>query len=193
MGAERIHELESEIMERAQELHRLRRESPDEPVQDYALVDRDGSEVRLSSLFGDREDLLLVHNMGRSCPYCTLWADSLDGVLPHLEDRAAFVVVSPDTPREQAEFAASRGWRFRMVSDRDRAFTRAMGFWTGHEGREGPMPGFSTFRRNADGSVVRVASGFFGPGDLYLGLWHLIANLHGGAGTWGPKFTYGDA
>jgi len=193
MGTDRIEQLENEIMERAQELHRLRRESPEEAVRDYSLVGRDGSEVTLSSLFGGRDDLLLVHNMGRSCPYCTLWADSFNGVLPHLEDRAAFAVVSPDPPAEQAEFAASRGWRFRMVSDRERAFTRAMGFWSAHEGREGPMPGFSTFRKKPDGTIARVASGFFGPGDLYLGLWHLIANLHGGAGDWGPKLRYGDA
>ena len=69
---------------------------------------------------------------GRGCVYCTMWADGFNGVVPHLEDRAAFVVVSPDEPHVQAEFAASRGWRFRMVAARS-DFTGDMGY------EEGPV------------------------------------------------------
>ena len=39
--------------------------------------------------------------MGRGCSYCTLWADGFNGLRHHFEDRAAFVVVSPDTPEQQ--------------------------------------------------------------------------------------------
>src|SRR6516164_9513796 len=60
--------------------------------------------------------------MGASCPYCTLWADGFNGLLPHIENRAAFVVASPDDPQAQEKFKASRGWRFPMVSHRDSTF-----------------------------------------------------------------------
>src|SRR3954452_5960110 len=89
-----------------------RRRSP-EPVPDFELIDGDGS-VHLSQLFAGHDDLLVVHNMGRGCAYCTLWADGFNGLLDHLQDRAAVVVASPDDPATQAAFAASRGWRFRM-------------------------------------------------------------------------------
>ena len=51
----------------------------------------EGREATLSSLFGDRGGLIVVHNMGRDCSYCTMWADGFTGLLPHLESRAAFV------------------------------------------------------------------------------------------------------
>jgi predicted dithiol-disulfide oxidoreductase (DUF899 family) len=32
--------------------------------------------VRLSELFAGKADLILIHNMGTTCPNCTLWADA---------------------------------------------------------------------------------------------------------------------
>jgi len=37
-----------------------------------------------------------------------MWADGLTGLLHHIENRAAFVVISPDRPDVQKEFASSR-------------------------------------------------------------------------------------
>jgi len=188
----RIAELGREIMEKAQELHRLRLQQPPEAVEDFVLAGPDGDALRLSDLFGDRKDLIVVHNMGAGCPYCTLWADSFNGLRAYFEDRTAFVVVSPDEPERQKGFAESRGWKFRMASDRDLRFTKAMGFWGSYgegAGGEGPWPGFSTFRKGEDGSVERVASDFFGPGDLYLGLWHMFSVLDRGVDGWQPAFN----
>ena len=144
----RIQELGKEVMEKTQELHKLRLQLPPTEVEDYRFEGPEG-EARLSDLFGDNKDLILIHNMGSDCPYCTLWADSLNGLLAYYEDRAAFVVISPDEPARQAEFAASRGWKFRMFSDKERRFTREMGFWGSYgegAGGDGPWPGFSTGR-----------------------------------------------
>ena len=80
-----------------------------EQVQDYVLKDWNNKNVKLSSLFGKNQDLILVHNMGTRCPYCTMWADGFNGVIDHLQDRTSFVVVSPDSPEVQKEFASSRG------------------------------------------------------------------------------------
>ena len=136
--------------------------------------------VSLSSLFGDKDDLIVVHNMGRGCAYCTMWADGFNGVVAHLEDRAAFVVISPDEPEVQAEFAESRGWRFRMASAAGSDFTRDLGF----EPEPGSyMPGFSVFHRQPDGTIVRTGRDFFGPGDDYCAPWRMFDLLNGGDET----------
>ena len=54
-------------------------------VQDYEFTNTEGK-VRLSELFGQHEDLILIHNMGVSCSYCTLWADGYNGIHPPFGD-----------------------------------------------------------------------------------------------------------
>jgi predicted dithiol-disulfide oxidoreductase (DUF899 family) len=168
-------------------LAELQRQMPPEPVPDYELVGSDGSPVRLYELFGESDDLIVVHNMGRGCAYCTLWADGFNGVYEHLASRAPFVVSSPDAPEVQTAFAAERGWRFPMVSTAQSTFTHDMGYYV--EG-EGYWPGYSVFRRAEDGSVTRVAKDFFGPGDLYCSVYHLFARLPDGGEGWRPRLRY---
>ncbi|MGH2533596.1 MAG: DUF899 family protein [Thermomicrobiales bacterium] len=181
-----IDELSRQITELKTRLSAARRRRPAEPVDDYELRDRDGTTVHLSDLFGDKDDLIVVHNMGRGCTYCTMWADGLNGVVPHLADRAAFVVVSPDDPATQAAFADERGWRFCMLSSQGSTFTKDIGFQTD----DGYWPGFSTFRRHPDGSIARVGRDFFGPGDDYCAPWRIFDLLSGGAGAWEPQYSY---
>jgi predicted dithiol-disulfide oxidoreductase (DUF899 family) len=182
-----IDELSRQIEGLKAKLSEARRRRPKETVGNHTLLGTDGVPVSLSALFGEKDDLIVVHNMGRGCAYCTMWADGFNGVVTHLEDRAAFVVVSPDEPAVQAEFAESRGWRFPMVSAAGSGFTHAMGF----EDKPGDyMPGFSVFRRLPDGSIVRTGRDFFGPGDDYCSPWRLFDLLDGGVGEWGPKYRY---
>ena len=61
------------------EMRNLQAEVEPEVVQDYVLDGWDGP-VRLSELFGDKRDLILIHNMGKGCPSCTMWADGFNGV-----------------------------------------------------------------------------------------------------------------
>lgn len=158
-----------------------------EEVKDSSLTDSDGRKVALSDLFGKKEDLILIHNMGRSCPYCTMWADGFNGVLDHLEDRAAFVVVSPDAPPVQKQFAKSRDWRFKMVSSKGTAFSKGMGF---ENKQGGPEPGVSVFHKDRRGRIFRVAKDEFGPGDRYCIVWHFFGLLPDGSKGWEPKFRY---
>lgn len=153
-------------------------------VEDYTLASLDGG-VRLSTLFGDKNHLFVIHNMGAACRYCTLWADGFNGILPHLEDRAAFVVCSPDTPEQQKRFAESRGWRFRMLSHQGTTFAEDMGYHS----EDGWMPGVSVFAKK-DGRIVRVSDTGFGPGDDFCALWHFFDLIPEGAGDWGPKYKY---
>ena len=159
---------------------------PPEPVSDYTFQTLDGK-VRLSDLFGDAADLFVVHNMGRSCRWCTLWADGLAGLYPHLSSRAPFVLSSPDSPRVQAEFAASRRWPFRMVSVQGSSFPKDMGYM---DADGDPGPGVSVFHRLPSGQMVRTGHDRFGPGDDYCALWPLFDLLKGGVGDWEPQYRY---
>ena len=186
MNAE-IERLEAEIGELTKRLGEARRRAGAEPVRDYELRGLDGRAVRLSELFAGREDLLVVHNMGRRCAYCTLWADGFVSLLPHLENRCAFVLSSADEPEVAREFATSRGWGFPVVSAAGSGFARAMGF-ASEQGD--PWPGVSAFHRRADGSIVRTGRASFGPGDPFCAAWHFFDLLAGGAKGWSPKFHY---
>jgi predicted dithiol-disulfide oxidoreductase (DUF899 family) len=157
-----------------------------EPVEDYELQGQAGP-VRLSQLFGDKGELIAIHNMGASCPYCTLWADGFNGVYPHLADRAAFVVTSPDRPEQQATFAAGRGWRFPMVSHAGTSFAADMGY---RAESGGWRPGISVFRREGDG-MVRVSDAALGPGDDFCPVWHMLDLLPEGPAGWQPRYSYG--
>ena len=91
---EQIETLEREIEERRQELSGLRQSAPRLVVDDYELASAGGASVRLSELFGGHRDLIVIHNMGSACSYCTLWADGFNGIYEHARQRAGFVVVA---------------------------------------------------------------------------------------------------
>ncbi len=139
------------------------RQSAAAAAGDYEFADGNGA-VALAELFGDKDELVVVHNMGASCPYCTMWADGYSGVTSYIEERAAFVVASPDAPDAQKAFAKEHGWKFRMVSSQGNSFFGDMGF---EDGDGNPFPGVSTFRKRGDGSVEHLASAAFGPGDKF--------------------------
>lgn len=180
--AESIDDLTRRIQELKEALSEARREQAPEPIADHELRGEDGAPVRLSELFGDRDDLLLIHNMGTGCDYCTMWADGLNGMLPYLEDRSSVVLVSPDEPATQRAFADERGWRFRLASAAGTSFIDDLGF----EVDGGAQPGVSALHRQPDGAIVRTGRDVFGPGDDYCPPWRLFDLLHGGPGDWGP-------
>jgi len=156
-----------------------------EPVHDYEFATTEGTR-HLSQLFGGKHELFVIHNMGRTCPQCTMWADGFNGIYPHIADRAAFVVSSPDPPAVQAEFATSRGWRFPMVSHAGISFATDMGY---RSATGGWLPGVSAFRREHD-RILRVSDTGFEPSDDFCTIWHLFELLPEGAAGWQPKFSY---
>jgi len=181
----KIARLETALTAKHEHLAELKRRLPPEEVKDYQLRGPEGF-VPLSRLFHGKKDLIVVHNMGRQCRFCTMWADGFNGLLPHLADRAGFAVVSPDAVGVQQKFAASRGWKFPFYSGKGTSFIKDMGFLpTPSE----PMPGVSTFRRRG-AKIFRVAQAHFGPFDSFCPSWHFFALLFGGAGDWAPKFRY---
>lgn len=176
-----------ELLRLRKRIAELRTSMPAEEVKNYALKTGDGEAVKLYDLFGDKNDLILIHNMGKSCPYCVLWADGFNGVYQHLENRAGFALVSPDAPDVVKAFADSRGWKFRTLSNDGGEFTGDMGY---QDDKGNPHPGISTFHRDSDGKVTRVAHSPFGPGDDFCAVWHMFDMLKDGTNKWAPKYEY---
>ncbi len=170
-------------------LAEARRDIAPEPVQDATLaMAGSGAPVRLSQLFGDKPDLILIHNMGRRCSYCTLWADGFAGVYRHLASRCSFVLCSPDDPGVAGAFASSRQWPFPVVSLAGSSFGRDMGF---QKPDGGVTPGASAYAKGPGGSIVRAGyAPEFGPGDDFCAVWHLLGLLKDGAAGWEPKYHY---
>jgi predicted dithiol-disulfide oxidoreductase (DUF899 family) len=173
-----------QIADIRQQLRKVQAEIEPQEVADYEFQ-RPADKASLSQLFGDHNDLMLVHNMGSSCPACTLWADGYNGIHQHVTTRAAFVVSSPDPPEVQQKFAASRGWVFPMVSHIGTTFAQDMGY----RSSTGWRPGMSVFRRDGQ-KIVRVSDVSWSPGYDFCTLWHFFDLLPEGAAGWRPKLTY---
>jgi predicted dithiol-disulfide oxidoreductase (DUF899 family) len=182
-----IDQLEYQIQDMKRRIAELRRLRSPERVADCRFLDGTGRERPLSSLFDGKKRLILIHNMGHGCAYCTMWADGFTGLLPHLESRAAFVLTSPDPPEVLGDFARSRGWTFPVVSTAGRTFADDMGFV---DPAEGLMPGVSAFERDGEGTIYRVGRAEFGPGDVFCAVWHFFELFPGGADGWEPQFSY---
>lgn len=170
------------------EMRALQAEVEPQAVEDYELSGW-GGPVRLSQLFSDKPNLIVIHNMGRACSSCTMWADGFNGVYDHLASRAAFVVSSPDPVEVQKAFAAGRGWRFPMVSHADTSFALDMGYRRPDAGHGGYSPGVSAFRKEGD-RILRLSDTELGPMDDFCVYYHLMEMLPGGDAGFTPRFSY---
>ena len=158
--------------------------APASPVEDYNVSLPDGSQVKLSSLFGDFDEMLLIHNMGSGCSYCTLWADGFNAFWPYLKTKCAFVLTSPDPIHKMAQFVGSHGWEFPCVSIDGTSLVKDFGF----DAQWGTWPGVTVVKKNEDGTMTRHAQSYFGPGDNFCAIWHFIDLLPGGKGEWEPNY-----
>ena len=143
-------------------------------VADYALARADGSTVKLSALFGNKSRLVLIHNMGKSCPYCTMWADGFNALWKNVAEKAAFALVNNDAPADQASVAAARGWSFPMASARGTSLFADLGF---ADAKGGWYPGVTTLVRKKNGAIERYAGAPFGPGDKFNSVFSFLELL----------------
>ncbi len=162
--------IQKEIEQNRAKILELRKQLAPEPVADYTFKDRTGKDVKLSDLFDERDELMVIHNMGKKCSYCTLWADGINGFTEQYQNRMPFVLVSPDSPEVQREISSTRGWRFNMVSAAENTFTADLGF---EPKPKMYYPGVSALIRK-DSQIYRVSYDQFGPGDAYCSIWHLF-------------------
>ena len=182
--SEKMNAYRMEMSELRKKVRDLQASIEPQEVENYTFTTTQGG-ISLADLFGDKDTLFVIHNMGAGCPYCTLWADGFSGVYPHLADRASFVVSSPESPEAQEKFKASRNWTFPMVSAEGTSFAEDMGY-TGEHGFE---PGVSVFKKDGD-RVLRVSDTSFGPGDDFCAVWHFLYMIPEGPDGWQPKYKY---
>jgi predicted dithiol-disulfide oxidoreductase (DUF899 family) len=138
---------EKEHTRMGDELARQRRELPWVKVEkEYRFESDDGTRT-LAELFVGRSQLLVYHFMfGPSyeagCPTCSSSADTVNGVLPHLNARDVTMVYVSRAPLEKLRAYKRRmGWRFTWVSSADSDFNFDFGMSrTDEQTREGIKP-----------------------------------------------------
>lgn len=184
MASTEIAALEQEIFELTIKLNELRKGNTGDLVRNYTF-DTLAGETSLLEMFGDSDKLLVIHNMGQACRYCTLWGDGFNGFLPHLESAMSVVLVSKDAPDVQRQFANSRQWRFRLASHGGGDYIREQTVMEGSDN----MPGVVVYERDGD-KIVRKNSGIFGPGDTYCAMWNLLGLAGLGEAEWTPQYAY---
>lgn len=183
-NSEEIADLEMEIYELTMKLNTLRSAESGREVKNYRFMTQAG-ETSLLELFGASDTLLVIHNMGQGCRYCTLWGDGFNGFLPHLESAMSVVLVSKDEPELQRQFANSRGWRFRLASHGGGEYMTEQSVQEG----AGNMPGAVVYSRNGT-TVRRKNAVIFGPGDRFCSAWNLLALAGLDEEKWTPQFAY---
>jgi predicted dithiol-disulfide oxidoreductase (DUF899 family) len=169
------------LMERLAKLQQSNRRNE---VNNYSFSTIEG-EINLLDLFGEKDKLLLIHNMGQGCRYCTLWADGFNGFLPHLESTISVVLASKDAPQLQRKFANSRGWRFRLASHGGGEYIQEQSVMKDSNN----MPGAVVYERDGD-KIYRKNDCVFGPGDIYCSMWSLLGLAGLNETSWTPQFSY---
>ena len=179
-----IQQLETEILQKINQLAELRKAAASVPVKNYEFQTIDGT-TSLRDLFAGKSTLFAIHNMGQGCRYCTLWADGLNGFLPHLESEFAVALLSKDPPEVQRAFANSRGWRFRMASHGGGEYIREQSVAEGEDN----APGLVCYQRKGD-QICKLNATNFGPGDLFCSVWHILSLAGIGEDHWTPQYSY---
>ena len=153
-------------------------------VFDYRLTDSQGRPRRLSALFGTHQTLILIHNMGSSCRYCSLWADGFNGLAKQFATLTAVVLSNHDSPAHQRAVARKRGWILPLVSVAGTSLTKDLGFG---DDAQHAQPGASILSKDAEGVITRINRVRFGPGDNYCIMWDLMDLLpEAEPGRWQP-------
>ncbi len=181
---QQIHELEMKLYEQTLALNELRKQASATEVPNYEFATQAGH-TTLLDLFADNDKLLVIHNMGEACRYCTLWGDGFNGLIDHLESAMSVVLVSKDDPATQRKFANSRGWQFRLASHGGGKYIIEQSAQQGSAN----MPGAVVYEREGD-KILRRGASVFGPGDLYSPMWNLLGLAGMTEADWTPQFRY---
>jgi len=131
-----------------------RRALPWVRLEQTYVFETDTGEATLPELFGNHSQLIVYHFMfgpewDEGCVSCSFWADSFNGIEPHLNERdIAFVVVSRAPMSKIAPFKQRMGWSFNWVSSHGTSFNADfhVSFGSDHKPEE---PVFYNFREDA--------------------------------------------
>lgn len=110
------------------EISQERQELPWVKLDENYVFETETGKVSLAELFGDKSQLIVYHFMfgpewAEGCKSCSFWADSFNGLEPHLNGRdIAFVAVSRAPMSSLMPFKKRMGWSFNWVSSHSNCF-----------------------------------------------------------------------
>lgn len=110
------------------EISQQRRALPWVKLDENYVFETETGKVSLAELFGDKSQLIVYHFMfgpewAEGCKSCSFWADSFNGLEPHLNGRdIAFVAVSRAPMSSLMPFKKRMGWSFNWVSSHSNSF-----------------------------------------------------------------------
>jgi predicted dithiol-disulfide oxidoreductase (DUF899 family) len=113
---------EKEFTHLRDQLSAQRRALPWVRIEKEYVFDGPNGRETLAQLFGRRQQLVVYHFMfapewETGCRMCSFWADSFNGVIPHLEQRdVTFVAISRAPLAKLQAFAKRMGWTFKWLS-----------------------------------------------------------------------------
>jgi predicted dithiol-disulfide oxidoreductase (DUF899 family) len=170
---------EKEFLRLRDQLSHERRELPWERVEKQYAFDGSAGTETLADLFAGRHQLIVYHFMfapdwDAGCRGCSFWADSYNGIVPHLNQRdVTFAAVSRAPLSKLLSFAARMGWSFKWVSAAntdfnydyqvsfkpdDLAHGTAVYNYARYEESMTDKPGFSVFFRDERGDIFHTYS-----------------------------------
>ena len=121
---------EKELTRLRDRLSQERRDLPWERVDKAYIFDGPDGKETLADLFAGRSQLVVYHFMFHpdweaGCPSCSLFADSFNGIVVHLEQRGVtFVAVSRASFSKLDAYRTRMGWSFKWVSSAGSDFNR---------------------------------------------------------------------
>jgi predicted dithiol-disulfide oxidoreductase (DUF899 family) len=180
-------------------------EVPEDYVFDEQGEDGTVRQVRLSELFAEGKDTLIVYSymygpqMPRPCVACTSILDALDGEAPHVTQRVNLVAVAKSPIERIRQFTDDRGWRnLRLLSSAGNTYNRD---YQGELPDGSQMPALNVFVRR-DGRIHHFycTELLFAPADpgqderhvdSIWPLWSLFDLTPEGRGEkWYPRLSY---
>jgi predicted dithiol-disulfide oxidoreductase (DUF899 family) len=195
---------EIELRRHAERVAELRRQLPagGEVPEDYVFVAEDGSEIKLSELFGDHDTLVVYSYMfgpqrDAPCPMCTSFMGGVDHKIADIRQRTAIAFTARSPIDRLIAAKRSRGWNdLPVYSDTSGDYTRAY-----VSADDGDVPAYNVFTRR-EGTIRHFWSDEIGgemadPGQEPRGavemdpLWVLLDTVpEGRGGDWHPSLSY---
>ncbi|HEX3868152.1 MAG TPA: DUF899 family protein [Gemmatimonadaceae bacterium] len=173
--------------------------------EDYTFETMDEDPIRLSDLFREGRNSLVVYNYmygpaaKRPCVMCTSMLDALDGETPHIEQRVNLAVVAKSPPARIREVQKARGWRYLPLLSSARNSYNAD--YLGEDAAGGQWPMLNVFTRR-DGAIYHTYGTelLYAPHpkgmdtrhiDAIWPLWNVLDFTPEGRGRdWSPKLAY---
>ena len=216
-------EREKQLTKLQEEIAAQRRELPWVKIEKDFVFQGANGPVRLSQLFRNEEtnNLIVQHVMfggqaEKVCSWCSCWIDGVNGLLPHLETKAHYVIVCKAPYEKVAKAVAAKGWDCEALSSAGQSFNHDLGVEftpeeianksgvynfnrTNQAGFE-QYSGVSVFRKHTDGNIYLTYSTYGRGLETLNSLWAMFdmlpdgrrnsdgsGNANGHGLSWWPK------